>query len=171
MRRYVGRIMNRRLFHKIYGFACSNKYLEKTAVFVTRLSRLVYMFFFGLGFLLLLVNKDIINIPSYVIVPFTVLAVNTILRRLLNRPRPFVRENIESLVPHEANGSLPSNHAASAMIIAFSWLCVEPAVAVPLMILAFFTGISRVMTGLHYPMDIVCGWIIALIGGIIGFVL
>ncbi len=162
--------MNRKLFFRIYDRAYGNEKLGKAAVLLTLFSKYIYMAFYGLGFLILLCS-NIFYAPRYILVPFAVLVVNTALRTALNKPRPFVRENIEALAPHEENGSLPSNHAASAMIIAFSWLCIEPVVAAMLMILALFTGLSRVMTGLHYPLDILCGWLIAIIGGVTGFLL
>lgn len=163
--------MNRRLFFRIYNFTLNNETARKTAVFVSRLSKTVFMAFYGLGFIILLLSSDIFAMPRYVFVPFAVLVINTTLRRVLNKPRPFVQEDIEALVPHEESGSMPSNHSASAMIIAFSWLCISPPVAAALMVLALMTGTSRVMTGIHYPLDIACGWIIAIIGGIIGFVI
>ncbi len=161
--------MNRRLFFKIYDHTLNNEAVKKAAVFLTEASKPVYVFFYGLGFLLLIVRHSA-DVKGYIIVPFAVLVVNTVLRKVLNKPRPFVREGIERLVSHEENGSFPSNHAASSMIIAFSWLWVYPPIGVLLMVLALFTGMSRVMTGVHYPLDVLCGWAVAAIGGLIGTV-
>ncbi len=171
MRRHMGRIMNKRLFYRIYNYTVNNKTAAKAAVLLSRFSKFIYVVIYGLGFIILLFGSDILLIPRYILVPFAVLVVNTSLRKILNKPRPFESEDIEALVPHEENGSLPSNHAASSLIISLSWLLVCPPVAAAFVLLSFCTGFSRIMTGIHYPLDVVCGWMIALIGGVFGFLL
>ena len=94
---------------------------------------------------------------------------NSILRKILNRPRPFKELGIESLIEHEDKGSCPSNHAVSAMIIAMAWCSIFPVVGAVLIVLAIFTGLSRVMTGVHYPVDVFLGWLIAIVIGCLGF--
>ncbi len=163
--------MNKKLFYKIYDYTLSNEAAAKAAVLLSRFSKFIYIFIYGLGFLMLLLRSDIFSIPKYILVPFTVLVVNTVLRKFIGKPRPFEAEDIESLVPHEANGSLPSNHAASSLIIALSWVLVYPPAAAVFVLLAFCTGFSRIMTGVHYPLDVLCGWIVAAVGGLVGFLL
>lgn len=166
MRWHMGRIMNKRLFYRIYNYTVNNKTAAKAAALLSRYSKFIYVIIYALGFLLLLLKSDIFSMPKYILVPFIVLIVNTALRTMLNKPRPFEAENIEALTVHEANGSLPSNHAASSLIIALSWMLVYPPAAAVFVILAFFTGFSRIMTGLHYPLDVACGWLVAIIGAI-----
>lgn len=162
--------MNRRLFFKIYNYTCNNKIAEKIGVFIAKYSEALFYAVYFIGGLILLFN-NINLLVKYGIIPFFVLLYNTFLRKLLKQPRPFVAENIKSLIPHKANGSCPSNHAASSMIIAFAWWCICPYFTLMLGIVALFTGLSRIMTGVHYPKDVFIGWFIGIFFGIIGFVL
>ena len=162
--------MNKRLFEKIYFFTAKNKWAEKTAVFITQLSKPAFIIIYIAGILTLYATgKE--GTVKMIAVPFFTLVFNTILRKLLNKPRPFLTDGVEKLVEHGESGSFPSNHACSSMIISLSYILVCPRAVLPLIIFSFFTGLSRIMTGVHYPLDVLCGWLISLISGCIFFVL
>ena len=50
-----------------------------------------------------------------------------------------------------------------------AWCSIFPVVGAILIVLAIFTGLSRVMTGVHYPVDVFLGWLIAIVIGCLGF--
>jgi membrane-associated phospholipid phosphatase len=85
---------------------------------------------------------------------------NVAMKRSLPRRRP------GSLVPevrrlvHPRSSSFPSGHAASAA--AFSGVIGSelPALRVPVDALAGAIAFSRVYTGVHYPGDVLAGWIL-----------
>lgn len=55
--------------------------------------------------------------------------------------------------------SFPSNHATNSMVLAvFGWLTFSRKVGLPLVLFAFFIGLSRVYLGVHYPADIIAGF-------------
>lgn len=162
--------MNRKLFFKIYSFTCTNQMAKKIGIFIAKYSEALYYLIYFLGAVIILLNNPSLLV-KYLIIPFVVLMYNTLLRKILKRPRPFVAENIESLIKHKANGSCPSNHAASSMIISFAWWCVYPYFTFIFGVIALFTGLSRIMTGVHYPKDVIIGWFIGIFFGIIGFVM
>ena len=110
------------------------------------------------------------RIVPYIVIPMFVLILNTKLRKVFRCERPFNEdENIENMIGHKESYSFPSNHAASAMVIATAVGFIEIKALVVLIPLAVMTGLSRVMTGVHYPKDVLVGWGIGALIGTIGF--
>lgn len=82
---------------------------------------------------------------------------------LYAHPQPFALEGYEPLIPHEINNAFPSDHAAvSAAFASLAWFY-NRGLGIALWILAFFVGAGRVLAGLHYPFDVVVGF---LLGGV-----
>ena len=82
--------------------------------------------------------------------------------RLFYDTRPFVIENIEPLVPHEANNGFPSDHTLLAMVAASTIFIYRRKFGVFLGILAVLVGVFRMMAKLHYPLDIAASIMIAM---------
>ncbi len=164
--------MNRKIFYLLYNAATRSEKLKKTAVALSKGAELFFFIIYGIGALMIFMSGKYLMLAKYLIIPFVTLCYNTFLRRILKRPRPFVKEeNVVSLRGHKESYSCPSNHAASAAVIAMSWYCIMPQAVIILMIPAFFTGVSRMMTGEHYPFDVALGWLIGITAGLLGFVI
>ena len=164
--------MNKKIFYALYNLANKNEKLKKTALTLSKGAELFFFTIYGIGALVILSAGRYTLLAKYLIIPLLTLCYNTFLRKMLKRPRPFVNEeNVVSLRGHKASYSCPSNHAASAAVIAMAWYCIYPAAALVLLIPAFFTGVSRMMTGEHYPFDVALGWTIGIIAGVLGFVI
>jgi undecaprenyl-diphosphatase len=170
--------MNRWLFHKIYGIGVKTDAV-KTAVVITKLSQKVFLLIYACGLVLAvcksLSNTKMLTAVMYFICTFAALAVNSVLRKVINAPRPFKRENIKQYINHEDSGSFPSNHAASAMVIAICCgmtiilynMNIGIACMAVLVVMAVCTGISRIMVGVHYPIDVAVGWLIGILFGLL----
>ena len=65
--------------------------------------------------------------------------------------------------------SFPSRHVFSAVMIAVTAAYLLPALSVPLFVAAALLALIRVLGGIHYPRDVFCGALFALIAGGIGF--
>ena len=164
--------MNRKIFYALYNAANKNEILKKTALTLSRGAELFFFIIYGIGALMIFLAGRYTMLVKYLAIPFITLCYNTFLRKMLKRPRPFVKEeDVVSLRGHKKSYSCPSNHAASAAVIAMAWYCIYPPAVPLLMIAAFFTGLSRMMTGEHYPFDVALGWAIGIIAGILGFVI
>lgn len=168
--------MNKKLFLFLYGIAEKYKCIRIISVAGTRLSYYIFAAAYAAFAVVLFIRKGsdargfFLMLIRYAAVPFFALAFNTVLRRALKKERPFKCLGTQSLIGDKKTYSFPSNHSASAMVIAAASVYalggLEPLSGV-IFFLAFLTGLSRVMTGVHYPADVFCGW---LTGGIIGMV-
>ena len=105
-------------------------------------------------------------IPCLVL-PAAGFAMVSVLRRLINAPRPYEALRIEPLVPKDTQGqSCPSKHAFSSMMIALCWVRFSPVAGALLVTLALGVAIERVIAGVHFPRDVAAGIALALALGV-----
>ncbi len=86
-----------------------------------------------------------------------------IIKRTVGRPRPVAGEALPNLVEVPDRFSFPSGHACAAMAVAVGFASAFPSLAMPLLLLAWLVGFSRVVLGVHYPGDVLVGQAIALV--------
>ncbi|MGH9161479.1 MAG: phosphatase PAP2 family protein [Vicinamibacteraceae bacterium] len=89
-----------------------------------------------------------------------------VLKPALDRPRPF-HANAEVAVlgaPPDDN-SFPSGHATSAAAGAYALTLIAPAGGWAWWLLAGLVGLGRVYLGVHYPLDVVAGWMLGVLIG------
>ncbi len=75
-------------------------------------------------------------------------------KRLCNRPRP---ASVHMVLAAPDRFSLPSGHSTSVWAIAISVTLALPALGAPLLVWALLVAASRVVLGVHYPLDVVAG--------------
>lgn len=90
-------------------------------------------------------------------------------RSLYNRPRPYQTWEIQPLIKKDSLGkSFPSRHVFSATVIAMLALMLNPWLGGTMLFLAAILAILRVLGGVHYPSDVLAGYVI---GILVGFLL
>lgn len=105
-------------------------------------------------------------------VPAAVFLLGTVLRRAINRPRPYETLGFAPLFPKHTRGqSFPSRHCFSAAGIAVSAWYFHPALAAVLAGLALLIAVTRVLTGAHYPTDVLAGLAFGGVAAWLGFAL
>ena len=94
----------------------------------------------------------------------------SVVRKLLNAPRPYETWNITPLISKDTKGhSFPSRHVFSASIISMAVLTQSSFLGVILLILSLVIAFCRVLGGVHYPHDVAAGYLIGLICGFLLF--
>lgn len=106
----------------------------------------------------------------YVCIPASGFVILSFLRKKINAPRPYEEWDIKPLLDRDSPGqSMPSRHVFSATIISMACLHTSLTMGMICLILSAFLGLVRVLGGVHFPKDVVVGYICALVWGVIFF--
>ena len=87
---------------------------------------------------------------------------NAFLKESWQRPRPFhVSSAVNPLVGASGFG-MPSGHSQNAVLVGglLALAARRPAATLALAAYALLTGLSRLVHGVHYPQDVVAGWMV-----------
>lgn len=112
---------------------------------------------------------------SFWIVPAIGFIFTTLIRKKINAPRPNECFQFVPVLLHKTGCSFPSRHTASAFLITcalfyLSFLDLFPfSLSILVLILSVLTGISRIIAGVHFPKDIIAGFLFALLISAAGF--
>ena len=106
----------------------------------------------------------------YVFIPASGFVILSFLRKKINASRPYEEWNIKPLLDRDSPGqSMPSRHVFSATIISMACLHASLSVGVILLVFSALLGLVRVLGGVHFPKDVVVGYICGLVWGVIFF--
>ena len=90
-------------------------------------------------------------------------------RAYIDAPRPYEVYPIFSAPPKNKKGrSFPGRHAFSAFLVATLALPISPVLAIIGLVLGLLLSVSRVLLGIHFVRDVVCGAILGVISGAVG---
>lgn len=102
-----------------------------------------------------------------ILIPAAVFIGGTLLRRIINSPRPYEVYGIPALTPKDTVGqSFPSRHLFSSSVIALCGLWLYPPVGVFLIAVTLLLAPLRVLAGVHFIKDVTVG---AAAGAFIGW--
>ena len=135
--------------------------------FMTVVMPIVYLTLLATAYLQEGLGKQVL---MYVFIPVSGFVILSFLRKKINAPRPYEVWEIVPLLDRDSPGkSMPSRHVFSATIISMACLHASLSVGVILLVLSAFLGLVRVLGGVHYPKDVVVGYMSALVWGVIFF--
>ena len=113
----------------------------------------------------LLIERDA-RIIKVILIPLVIFVLTTIIRKIIDKPRPYVVLNIEPLIRRDKTGeSFPSRHVLSVCIIAMACFFINPWIGAIMTMIAILIAVIRVLAGVHFIKDVVIG---AIIGYVIG---
>jgi len=82
-------------------------------------------------------------------------------------PRPFVSDGVTPLFAYTADNGFPSDHTLLGMTVTMALLSVSRKWAINLFVLTVIVGASRVLAGVHHPVDIVGSIVFGALGGVV----
>lgn len=110
------------------------------------------------------------QVGIYLFIPASGFVILSFLRKKINAPRPYEVWEIVPLLDRDSPGqSMPSRHVFSATIISMAYFHASLSVGVVLLVLSALLGLVRVLGGVHYPKDVVVGYICGLVWGVLFF--
>ena len=110
------------------------------------------------------------QVGIYLFIPASGFVILSLLRKKINAPRPYEVWEIVPLLDRDSPGqSMPSRHVFSATIISMACMHASLSLGVILLVLSALLGLVRVSGGVHYPKDVVVGYICGLVWGVIFF--
>ena len=110
------------------------------------------------------------QVGIYLFIPASGFVILSFLRKKINAPRPYEEWDINPLLDRDSPGqSMPSRHVFSATIISMACLHASLTMGMICLILSALLGLVRVLGGVHFPKDVVVGYICGLVWGVILF--
>ena len=82
---------------------------------------------------------------------------NEIIKPIVERPRPFLQQEIELLIAAPGGFSFPSGHTSSSFAVATAIFLKDKKIGIPALILAALMGFSRLYFFVHFPSDVFVG--------------
>ena len=135
--------------------------------FMTVVMPMIYLTLLATTYLQQGLGKQVL---IYVFIPASGFVILSFLRKKINAPRPYEEWTIKPLLDRDSPGqSMPSRHVFSATIISMACLHASLSVGVILLVLSALLGLVRVLGGVHFPKDVVVGYICGLVWGVIFF--
>ena len=163
--------LNTLLFEYIHGFAGHYKALD--AFFIAITSYTAQGIVFGIVATYIFFYIPFVSVrPTYrlramaqagesFVAMVTTWFVILLLKVLVAFPRPFeTMLHIKALIVSSLGDSFPSGHAAMSMALAITLYVHHPKFGKFLFVCALGIGFSRIYVGVHYPLDVLAGWVI-----------
>lgn len=157
---------NLSLFFLVFGMSSKNPLLDNIMIFGAE-----YIIYITLVLIFLVSLKGtIVEKKSLILFLFSLpvlILIIKIIHLFIYTDRPFVEEEIIPLVTLKSDASFPSRHTAIMASIAFSYAFFKSRWYLLFLFLAAWVGFARVYVGVHYPLDILGGFIVGFIAVLI----
>lgn len=161
-----------KFYNPVALFLRPRKRLTLALRIFSKVSTLLFIGAYG-AFLAYALSREFapLTLVRILLAPALCLFLVTVLRYVINRPRPYSERGAGISPLHEKKAqdySFPSRHTACAFVIAMTVLPYAVWLGVPLLILAGALAFSRFALGLHYPSDILAGAGMGILCGLAG---
>lgn len=127
---------------------------------------LMYLFFFGKF-------SSYLSFSKALLVPAISFVLLTVVRALINRPRPYEKFEVAPVIPKDTKGnSFPSRHVFSASMIALTFVLHSPWswLGLIFLVVSILLAVVRVVSGVHYISDVIAAIVVAFLAAILGYI-
>lgn len=165
--------MNISIFNFLFSFAHQSPFLDKVIVFIAEPFGYIMIL---LAVLFLFIHKDegfdykkplkgLVRKIKEIALVFSsgifAFIISESVKYIYQAPRPFLYfKNVVPLFYHGGMDSFPSGHATFFSALAVSLYFCHPRIGKLFMIVAVMIGLARVTAGIHFPIDIIGGFIL-----------
>lgn len=120
-------------------------------------------------FMLFFKRTRTVGIVSLCSIALCFLVSNICLKNLVARPRPYTQlTDLTILIPPEKDLSFPSGHTTASFAAACIYFRMLPKkFGISALVLATLIALSRLYVGVHYPTDIIAGFLVGLVGSMV----
>ncbi len=165
--------MNNNIFFFFYNLAHHFAFFDKLVVFIADIFPYLVILSSGLFLAIYLkisfsknIFKDLLNKWREISFVFCSVVFATvfdqILKFLIHTPRPFLAlPNVQALFS-ETGFAFPSGHATFFSALAFSIFFLNKKAGYVFMFFALLIGLARIIAGVHFPIDILGGFILGI---------
>lgn len=147
------------VFQIINHLAISERFLDPLMIFLAEKAEYIFMASI-LFYWFYPKSKNRKMVVEAILAACVALSINFEIGHFLYRDRPFVTHHVNWLIPHVKNASFPSDHATAAFVIATVIWIWKKREGWLWLVLAAGVALSRVWTGVHYPLDVTAGMLI-----------
>ncbi len=166
--------MNEKIFFYLYNISGNNHTLDKVIVFFADILPYIVIV---LAFVLLIFHNDVLKTNNpfkkfidkwkeffYIFFSgFFAWVLAYLFKYIFHTPRPFdAYQNVFALI-HETGYSFPSGHATFFSALAFAIYFKHKKAGYIFITLAVLIGLARIMAGVHFPVDILGGFVLGLL--------
>ena len=160
--------LNLSLFHVINGAQDASQFIIRLAIFLLMISSI--FFYSYLHFMVLWRSRFKNRVIKSVFLTCVSLLVGYVISLFYHHPRPFVMGVGTTFIEHAPTASFPSNHMLIFSTIALSYLFAQrKMIGIILLFLSFVVAWSRIYLGVHFPLDMLGAFIVALLVNTAGY--
>jgi undecaprenyl-diphosphatase len=159
------------IYHAINGLAGHSHILDMIMKFFAKDALEIYALLFIIAWFSM-PKSEIKHRHALVVAVFSgilALLINVVISHVWFRPRPFAilpNGSFTQLVPHSPDASFPSDHTSGSFgFAAASWGTNRKWISWSFTLLAVVVMFARVYVGVHWPTDVLAGFIIGTISG------
>lgn len=163
--------MTAKQYQDLINYFKKNKYRKTFIVIIAKIFPIINALMYIFLILYLILNKDK-RLFEVIIIPFFVFLFITIMRNLVNKNRPYddlIFTPFFDNIKKRKGKSFPSRHTSSAVIIAITCTYINVYLGIIAAVIAILIGLSRIIIGVHYPKDVIYGFLFSLVFAMIGF--